>query len=74
MATVLSGMQEGVIVGAQPYGLGLNETILPQYLRTLGYKTHIVGKVPFSKINRACKSRTRKRGWGQKLHILHVNI
>ncbi|KAK2184850.1 hypothetical protein NP493_250g02010 [Ridgeia piscesae] len=39
-----TGMQQGVIVGAQPYGLGLNETILPQYLKTLGYKTHIVGK------------------------------
>ena len=24
--------------------------------------------------NRACKSRERKRGWGQKVHILHVNV
>ena len=24
--------------------------------------------------NRACKSRARKRGWGQEVHILHVNI
>ncbi|KAI0221731.1 Arylsulfatase B [Lamellibrachia satsuma] len=39
-----TGMQQGVIAGAQPYGLGLNETLLPQYLKTLGYKTHIVGK------------------------------
>ena len=23
---------------------------------------------------RACKSRTRKRGWGQLVHILHVNV
>ena len=24
-------------------------------------------------VNRACKSRARKRGWGQEVHILHVN-
>ena len=23
---------------------------------------------------RACKSRARKRGWGQEVHLLHVNI
>ena len=41
----LLGLQHGVILGEQPYGLGLNETLLPQYLKELGYKTHIVGKV-----------------------------
>ena len=38
-------MQHGVIQAAQPYGLGLNETLLPQYLKELGYATHAVGKV-----------------------------
>ncbi|KAH9492409.1 hypothetical protein Btru_051041 [Bulinus truncatus] len=39
-----TGMQSGVIVGSQPYGLPLNETLLPQYLNPLGYRSHIVGK------------------------------
>ncbi len=38
-------MQNGVIFQAQPYGLGLNETLMPQYLKELGYETHGVGKV-----------------------------
>ena len=39
------GMQHSVILAAQPYGLGLNETLLPQHLQKLGYATHAVGKV-----------------------------
>lgn len=39
------GMQHYVIEAAQPYGLGLNETLLPQHLKQLGYATHAVGKV-----------------------------
>lgn len=38
------GMQHTVLFGAEPRGLPLNETILPQYLQRLGYSTHIVGK------------------------------
>ena len=38
-------MQHSVIQISQPYGLGLNETLLPQYLQKLGYATHAVGKV-----------------------------
>ena len=38
-------MQHSVIQAPQPYGLGLNETLLPQYLKQLGYATHAVGKV-----------------------------
>ena len=34
-----------MILSAQPYGLSLNETIFPQYLKQFGYATHIVGKV-----------------------------
>ena len=40
-----SGMQHSVILAAQPYGLGLNETLMPQYFKQLGYATHAVGKV-----------------------------
>ncbi|KAK7093150.1 arylsulfatase B-like [Littorina saxatilis] len=39
-----TGMQVGVIGGSTPYGLPLNETIMPQHLETLGYRRHIVGK------------------------------
>ncbi|CAH3038820.1 unnamed protein product [Porites evermanni] len=39
-----TGMQHSVIQISQPYGLGLNETLLPQYLQKLGYATHAVGK------------------------------
>lgn len=39
------GLQSGVIVGSQPYGLPLNLTIMPQWLKQLGYRTHMVGKV-----------------------------
>lgn len=38
-------MQHNVILAAAPYGLGLNETLLPQHLKNLGYATHAVGKV-----------------------------
>ena len=42
---LLSGMQHGVIMGGSPWGLSLDEKIMPQYLGELGYKSHIVGKV-----------------------------
>ena len=49
-------MQHGVILAAQPYGLGLNETLMPQYLKQLGYATHAVGKVRkvFRKFIKVC--------------------
>lgn len=40
-----SGIQHFVIFAAQPYGLPLKEVTIAQYLKTLGYKTHAVGKV-----------------------------
>ncbi|XP_048238382.1 arylsulfatase B-like isoform X3 [Haliotis rufescens] len=39
-----TGLQHGVIGESTPYGLSLNETIMPQYLNELGYASHIVGK------------------------------
>jgi len=39
-----TGMQTDVICESEPYGLGLNEKLLPQYFKEIGYKTHIVGK------------------------------
>ncbi|XP_018374797.1 PREDICTED: arylsulfatase B [Trachymyrmex cornetzi] len=39
-----TGMQHGVLKGAEPRGLPLHEKLLPEYLRELGYSTHIVGK------------------------------
>ncbi|XP_052737909.1 arylsulfatase I [Bicyclus anynana] len=39
-----TGMQHTVLFGAEPRGLPLSEKLLPQYLKDLGYKTHLVGK------------------------------
>jgi len=39
-----TGMQSGTIYGADPWGVGLEEKFLPQYLKEYGYKTHAIGK------------------------------
>ena len=44
MITIL-GMHHSVIMGGQPFGVGLDEKLLPQYLKEMGYATHAVGKV-----------------------------
>lgn len=38
------GMQRFVIPSEQPYGLGLEEKLLPEYLKEAGYSTNIIGK------------------------------
>ncbi|KAG4069818.1 hypothetical protein HA402_006833 [Bradysia odoriphaga] len=39
-----TGMQHTVLYAAEPRGLSLDEKILPEYLKDLGYSNHIVGK------------------------------
>ena len=38
------GLQSNVLVGAAPYGLPTNIQTLPEYLNSLNYKSHAVGK------------------------------
>ena len=38
------GRQKGALKPLQPTGLTLNRTLLPEKLKSLGYKSHIVGK------------------------------
>ena len=39
-----SGLQDNVLVGAAPYSLSPDLTLLPQHLNTRGYRSHAVGK------------------------------
>ncbi|XP_058835002.1 arylsulfatase B [Topomyia yanbarensis] len=39
-----TGMQHAVLYGMEPRGLPLEEKLLPEYLKELGYQNHIVGK------------------------------
>ena len=39
-----TGRQDYVIKAQEPIGLYTNFTLLPQYLKDLGYSTHMVGK------------------------------
>ncbi|KAG8222731.1 hypothetical protein J437_LFUL008127 [Ladona fulva] len=39
-----TGMQHTVLYGGEARGLPLNEKLLPEYLKELGYSTHAVGK------------------------------
>ncbi|KAB7504455.1 Arylsulfatase B [Armadillidium nasatum] len=44
MYPIHTGLQDLVIRAAAPYGLPLNYTLFPHYLKGLGYSTRIVGK------------------------------
>lgn len=39
-----SGMQYSVIVSDEPYGLGLQEKTMAEYMKCGGYRTHLIGK------------------------------
>jgi arylsulfatase A-like enzyme len=39
------GMQYGVVQTELPWGLNLNETILPEVLSANGYATHMLGEI-----------------------------
>ncbi|CAN7988134.1 unnamed protein product, partial [Ixodes hexagonus] len=39
-----TGLQHSIALPAEPWGLPLNVTIMPQYLKELGYTSHMVGK------------------------------
>lgn len=38
------GMQNFVIASDDPFGLGVDEKIMPQYFKDAGYSTHLIGK------------------------------
>ena len=42
--TIRYGFQSGVLKPPKPYGLALNETLLPQHLARHGFVSHAVGK------------------------------
>ena len=62
MTNTVSGLQHGVIYGSQPYGLPLSEKIMPQWLKDLGYSTHIVGKVRPRSTANLCQKRLYHSG------------
>lgn len=39
-----SGMQYSVIASDEPYGLGLQEKTMAEYMKCGGYRTHLIGK------------------------------
>ena len=54
------GLQYSVILPSAPYGLSLEEKILPQYLSSAGYRSHMVGKWHLGSYQVGKKVRHRK--------------
>jgi arylsulfatase B len=38
------GMQNFVIASDDPFGLGMDQKLMPEYFKEAGYSTHLVGK------------------------------
>ena len=62
-------------LGAVASAIGFHQLPNVTSSKLFGYfKSTIHSFIKQTALNRACKSRARKRGWGQEIHIHHVNI
>ncbi|KAK6633914.1 hypothetical protein RUM44_004521 [Polyplax serrata] len=64
---VHTGLQHGVVHGSTPYGLSLNETLLPQFMKMGGYVTRIIGKWHLGSFKK--EYTPEYRGWAVVLSI-----
>ena len=47
--TIKTGMHNGIVDPQEPSGLPTNFTLLPEHFRTLGYSTHLIGKLDIAR-------------------------
>ena len=62
-------MWDRVLNATQPYGLGLEEKLLPHYMKDHGYAAHMVGKWHLGSFK--TEYRPLMRGWDS--HFGHFN-